>query len=97
MWRRQGLLFIAAGDHRAGRADRLSGRLYGVLSVTDEQGDFVGLKNYSRDGLGARDRHAVWNTAYYVGGSIVFQVLLGTAAGILLNQKFRGRGRRRAR
>ncbi len=35
---------------------------------------------------------AVWNTAYYVLGSIVFQIILGTLAGILLNQKFPGRG-----
>ena len=31
---------------------------------------------------------AVWNTAYYVLGSIVFQIVLGTVTGILLNQKF---------
>jgi multiple sugar transport system permease protein len=39
---------------------------------------------------------AVWNTLYYVGVSIVFQVILGTLVGVLLNQKFYGRGLIRA-
>jgi multiple sugar transport system permease protein len=64
----------------------------GILSVTDEAGNFVGTRNFSAM-LGARlTATAFWNTLIYVGFSIVFQMILGTAAGILLNQKFRGRG-----
>lgn len=64
----------------------------GVLSVTDGSGAYVGLENF-RDVLGLRvTPRAFLNTAWWVGGSIVFQVVLGTAAAILLNQEFRGRG-----
>jgi multiple sugar transport system permease protein len=64
----------------------------GVLSVTDEAGGFVGMQNFSAM-LGARlTATAFWNTLIYVGFSIIFQMILGTAAGILLNQSFRGRG-----
>jgi multiple sugar transport system permease protein len=63
----------------------------GLLSVTDEQGNYIGLANYSAV-VGARATStAVVNTIYYVGASIVFQVVLGTAVGILLNQTFVGR------
>ena len=34
---------------------------------------------------------ALWNTLWWVGGSIVFQVVLGVATAILLNQNFIGR------
>ena len=34
---------------------------------------------------------AFWNTLWWVGGSIVFQVVLGVASAILLNQNFAGR------
>jgi multiple sugar transport system permease protein len=34
---------------------------------------------------------ALWNTLWWVGGSIVFQVVLGVASAILLNQNFAGR------
>ncbi len=64
----------------------------GVLSVTDPTGHFIGLKNYQIVARSRTTMVAVWNTAYYVFGSIVFQLLLGTLAGILLNQKFAGRG-----
>ncbi|MDR6819930.1 multiple sugar transport system permease protein [Neorhizobium sp. 2083] len=64
----------------------------GLLSVTDRQGAFVGLDNFNAV-LGARATpQAFWNTFWFVGGSIVFQVVLGTAAAILLNQNFIGRG-----
>ncbi|MBW6425075.1 sugar ABC transporter permease [Rhizobium sp. XQZ8] len=64
----------------------------GLLSVTDRQGAFVGLDNFNAV-LGARATpQAFWNTLWFVGGSIVFQVVLGTAAAILLNQNFVGRG-----
>jgi multiple sugar transport system permease protein len=64
----------------------------GLLSVTNQKGAFVGLANYAVMAKSGITRTAVWNTLYYVGGSIIFQVALGTAVGILLNQKFRGRG-----
>lgn len=68
----------------------------GWLSVSDDSGSFVGLSHY-RAMAGARvSGVAVWNTVYYVGVSIVCQLALGTAVGILLNQKFRGRGAVRA-
>jgi multiple sugar transport system permease protein len=63
----------------------------GILSVTDMQGNFVGTSNFAKV-LGARATpQAFWNTVYFVGGSIIFQVILGTAAAILLNQNFAGR------
>jgi multiple sugar transport system permease protein len=64
----------------------------GLLSVTDNQGAYVGLKNYAAMAGARATRTAVWNTLYYVLGSIVLQVTLGTLVGILLNQNFRGRG-----
>lgn len=61
------------------------------LSFISERGDFIGLENY-REIIDDRvTALAVRNTVIYVGFSVVFQVLLGTAAGILLNQRFRGR------
>ena len=63
----------------------------GWLSVTNDQGQFTGLQNFS-DVLRPRvTTQALWNTLWWVGGSIVFQVLLGVAAAILLNQNFAGR------
>jgi multiple sugar transport system permease protein len=63
----------------------------GVLSVTDEQGHFTGLQNFA-DVLRPRvTTQALWNTLWWVGGSIVFQVVLGVATAVLLNQTFPGR------
>jgi len=63
----------------------------GVLSVTNDQGQFTGLQNFS-DVLRPRvTTQALWNTLWWVGGSIFFQVILGVAAAILLNQNFMGR------
>jgi multiple sugar transport system permease protein len=63
----------------------------GWLSVTNEQGQFTGLQNFS-DVLRPRvTTQALWNTLWWVGGSIFFQVLLGVATAILLNEKFAGR------
>jgi multiple sugar transport system permease protein len=63
----------------------------GWLSVTNDQGEFTGLQNFS-DVLRPRvTTQALWNTLWWVGGSILFQVLLGVAAAILLNQNFAGR------
>ena len=64
----------------------------GLLSVTNQKGEFVGLTNFAIMAKAGVTHTAVWNTFYYVGGSIFFQIVLGTAVGILLNQKFRGRG-----
>jgi multiple sugar transport system permease protein len=50
-----------------------------------------GLQNFA-DVLRPRvTTQALWNTLFWVSGSIVFQVLLGVAAAILLNQNFVGR------
>lgn len=63
----------------------------GLLSVTNEQGQFTGVQNFA-DVLRPRvTTQALWNTLWWVGGSIVFQVVLGVAAAILLNQNFIGR------
>ena len=63
----------------------------GWLSVTNDQGQFTGLQNFA-DVLRPRvTKQALWNTLWWVFGSIVFQVLLGVAAAILLNQNFVGR------
>jgi multiple sugar transport system permease protein len=68
----------------------------GWLSVSDDAGQVVGLANF-RAMAGSRVTGvAVWNTIYFVGISIICQLVLGTAVGILLNQQFRGRGAVRA-
>jgi multiple sugar transport system permease protein len=63
----------------------------GVLSVTDQQGSFVGASNFATVLAARATPQAFWNTIYFVGVSIIFQVILGTAAAILLNQEFAGR------
>ena len=63
----------------------------GILSVTNQQEEFVGLQNF-RDVLRPRvTTQALWNTLWWVFGSIFFQVIFGVAAAILLNQNFWGR------
>ena len=62
------------------------------MSVTDADGSFVGLENYSEIAAAPRTARATVNTIFYVGFSVVFQLILGTAAGILLNEPFRGQG-----
>jgi multiple sugar transport system permease protein len=62
------------------------------MSVTDAGGSFVGLENYSEVIESPRTARATLNTIFYVGFSVIFQLLLGTAAGILLNEQFRGQG-----
>lgn len=64
----------------------------GLLSVTDQQGNFTGLNNFATVLKARATPQAFLNTIYYVGGSIIFQVILGTMAAVLLNQKFAGRG-----
>lgn len=63
-----------------------------LLSVTDNQGNLVGLENFRRILRARATEQAAWNTLVWVLGSIVFQVVLGVLAAILLNQSFRGRG-----
>lgn len=63
----------------------------GFLSVTDEQGHFTGLQNFADVMRPRVTTQALWNTLWWVGGSIVFQVLLGVATAVLLNQTFPGR------
>jgi len=60
------------------------------LSGVDAHGNLTG-KNYLNVLRPVVTRQAFFNLIYYVGGSIVFQVILGTLAAILLNQKFWGR------
>jgi multiple sugar transport system permease protein len=63
----------------------------GWLSVTNDQGQFTGLQNFSAVLRPRVTAQALWNTLWWVLGSIFFQVLLGVAAAILLNQNFMGR------
>src|SRR5690606_31051214 len=64
----------------------------GLLSVTDNRGNLVGLDNFATVIRPRVTTQALVSTVYWVLGSIVFQVILGVAAAILLNQNFRGRG-----
>lgn len=63
----------------------------GLLSVTDNQGHFVGFDNFSAMLKPKVTMQAFFNTVYWVAGSIVFQVIFGTATAVLLNQSFFGR------
>ena len=54
------------------------------------------MRNFERIAAAPATTLALWNTIVYVGGSIVFQISIGTAAGIALNQRFRGRGAARS-
>ncbi|MBZ9937240.1 sugar ABC transporter permease [Mesorhizobium sp. BR1-1-16] len=68
----------------------------GLLSVTDGNGHLVGFKNFAAVLKPRVTTQAFINTIYWVFGSIVFQVVLGTLTAILLNQSFFGRGALRA-
>jgi len=63
----------------------------GLLSVTDNAGNFVGLNNFRRILAARATPTAFWNTLWWVFGSIIFQVVLGVLTAVLLNQNFRGR------
>ncbi|MBI4922596.1 MAG: sugar ABC transporter permease [Devosia nanyangense] len=63
----------------------------GLLSVTDKTGAWVGGSNFAAMLKPKVTTQAFVNTLWWVGGSIVFQVILGTAAAVLLNQNFWGR------
>lgn len=68
----------------------------GLLSVTNSDGELVGLSNFAAVLKPRVTTQAFLNTIVWVLGSIVFQVILGIATAILLNQNFRGRGVLRA-
>ena len=63
-----------------------------VLSVTDPRGNWVGWENFEFLATDPSAWQALVNTIIYVGGSVLLQMVLGTYAGIVLNQPFRGRG-----
>ena len=67
-----------------------------VLSVTDPAGNYVGLENFRAMLDNRLTSRTLQNTFVYVGFSIVFQIILGTAVGILLNARFWGRSGVRA-
>jgi multiple sugar transport system permease protein len=61
------------------------------LAATDASGHSALAANFVAT-IGTRaTRVAVWNTGVYVCASIGLQMVAGTAIGILLNQRFRGR------
>jgi multiple sugar transport system permease protein len=62
-----------------------------ILSLTDDQGSFAGASNFSAVLDDPTTALAARNSLVVVVVSIFFQMLLGTIAGILLNQRFRGR------
>jgi multiple sugar transport system permease protein len=64
----------------------------GLLSVTDNKGNWVGLDNFAAVLKPRVTQQAAVNTFYWVFGSIVFQVVFGVATAILLNQNFKLRG-----
>lgn len=63
----------------------------GLLSVTDARGNFSGLDNFAAVLRPRVTTQAFINTIWWVFGSIVFQVILGVATAVLLNQSFFGR------
>ncbi|WP_411906759.1 carbohydrate ABC transporter permease [Rhizobium mayense] len=60
------------------------------LSATDVHGALT-VRNFTNVLRAPVTRQAFVNLIYFVGGSIIFQVMLGTAVAILLNQHFTGR------
>ena len=68
----------------------------GLLSVTNNDGELIGLSNFAAVLKPRVTTQAFLNTIVWVLGSIIFQVTLGIATAILLNQNFRGRGVLRA-
>jgi len=63
----------------------------GLLSVTDNKGNVVGLSNFAAVLKPRVTTQAFINTLWWVGGSVIAQVILGTATAVLLNQNFWGR------
>lgn len=67
-----------------------------LMSFQNNAGDFVGLTNYYHVATSSRTARATNNTIYFVTASIILQLLVGLAAGILLNERFRGQALVRA-
>ena len=63
-----------------------------ILSVTDQRGEFVGTDNFASVLTSRTTALATYNSIYYVGGSVILSLIIGTFAGILLDRKFVGRG-----
>ncbi len=63
-----------------------------ILSVTNSRGEFVGTNNFLDMLNSSTTGMATYNSIFYVGGSIVFSLIVGTISGILLDRKFIGRG-----
>ncbi len=66
------------------------------LALTNARGTFVGVANLSAVAGDPLTLRAFRITLLYVFGSIVFQMLIGTAAGIVLDRPFKGRAVLRA-
>src|SRR5262245_57412680 len=62
-----------------------------LLSVTGRCGESAGLNTFAAVLRPAVTTQAFVNTFWWVVGSIAFQVVLGVATAVLLNQNFRGR------
>ena len=67
------------------------------LSLTDRLllrpfSNFVGLENYSRLASDERFWNSVWNTVYFVGGSVPAQICLALLLAMALATKLRGMG-----
>ncbi|MEF2070052.1 carbohydrate ABC transporter permease [Consotaella aegiceratis] len=67
-----------------------------IMSFQTRTGGWAGLANYERILPARVTLIALKNTFVYVFWSIVFQVGIGTAAGILLDQRFAGRATARS-
>src|SRR5215470_12583746 len=57
----------------------------------DERG-FAGVDNFRRVLTDANTRHAIWVTIVLTAGVVLISLLIGLAAALLLDRKFRGRG-----
>jgi multiple sugar transport system permease protein len=62
------------------------------LMVFENTGEFAGGKYVSAMIKDPSIWKSLWVTFLYVGGSVFFQILLGTTVGIALDQPFKGRG-----
>lgn len=58
--------------------------------------DFIGLKNYKTIFADPIFWNSIWNTIYFTVVSVALELVIGFAAALLLNRKFRGKGIMRA-
>lgn len=63
-----------------------------ALSFTDRNNEFVGLQNFRAVFADDTAVFSMYNSLIYVGFSVIGQLVVGTWAGILLNQEFKGKG-----